>query len=103
MAVIPKQKNALWALAAGGALWAWQNRDKIQVYLKDSGVLDQIQGALNQGASKNSHQRTMTADATQSTPPSYSAPMTGETRRIGDMDMGGEFTNETKTKHDPSI
>jgi hypothetical protein len=28
-------KNALWALAAAGGLWAWQNRDKIQGWMND--------------------------------------------------------------------
>ena len=98
MAIIPKQKSAIWALAAAGGLWAWQNRDKIQGYLKQSGVLDQLQQAT-QNTSTTSHRRpTTTIDVTPEP-----TPMTGETRRIGEMDMGGEYTNETKTKYDPSI
>lgn len=99
MAIIPKQKSAIWALAAAGGMWAWQNRDKIQGYLKQSGILEQLQQATQN--SNTSHRRPVTTIDVE--PVVNNAPVTGETRRISEMDMGGEFTNETKTKYDPSI
>lgn len=99
MAVVKNQRSALWALAAAGGLWAWQNRDKIQGYIKNSGVLDQINGAMqNAGnSSSTSHRRPM-----ESFDPTPNMPMTGETRRMTDSDLES-FTNETKTKYDPAI
>ena len=94
MAIIPKQKSAIWALAAAGGMWAWQNRDKIQGYLKQSGIMDQLTQATQRGSATSHRRTTSTIDT---------APVTGETRRIGEMDLGGEFTNETQTKYDPSI
>ena len=101
MAIIPKQRSAFWALAAAGGLWAWQNRDKLQGYLKQSGILDQVNSALqNAGTTATpttttSHQHPTTiVDSTATV-----QPMTGETRRMNEA----EFTNETTTKYDPSI
>ena len=100
MAIIPKQKSAIWALAAAGGMWAWQNRDKIQGYLKQSGILDQLAQATQSGNATPSNSATSHRRPTKTTD---TAPVTGETRRIGEMDMGGEFSNETQTKYDPSI
>ena len=57
--MVKNSKGALFALAAAGGLWAWQNRDKVQGWLNT---------ARNQIESNLESTRTFT----------------GETRRIGD-------------------
>jgi hypothetical protein len=65
--MVKNSKSALWALAAAGGLWAWQNRDKLRQWANSPQVRDAI-GNLSSGGSPSSSQ------------PSY--PAVGETRRI---------------------
>ncbi|KAB8144460.1 hypothetical protein F8S13_06190 [Chloroflexia bacterium SDU3-3] len=87
MAVVPKQTSALWALAAAGGLWAWQNRDKISGYIKQSGLLGE----------ETSHRRP--AIATQGATPE---PATGVTKRIGGDDVQ-KAIHESHTGYDDAI
>lgn len=64
--MVKNNKSAIWALAAAGGLWAWQNRDKLRQWANSPQVRDAI-GNLSGPSSSSSR-------------PSY--PAVGETRRI---------------------
>lgn len=78
--MVKKSKSALWALAAAGGLWAWQNRDKLRHMGNNPQVRDLINSLTGQ-----THQ------------PSSSHPSTGATRRI-DMESRDDAT---KVQRDP--
>ena len=65
--MVKNSKSAIWALAAAGGLWAWQNRDKLRQWANSPQVRDTISSLSNPGSSSGSR-------------PSY--PSVGETRRI---------------------
>lgn len=77
------RSSALWALAAAGGLWAWQNRDKVK-------------GFVNQQRSR--------LESAQARQYEHNTPMTGETRRIGydDYNASENTSSEPRTTYDPS-
>jgi hypothetical protein len=87
---VKNSKNAIWALAAAGGMWAWQNRDKIK------GFIDQQRSTMQTNTNQAYNQPRIH---------DYSEPAIGETRRMStdEYNASGEFSNETKTKYDPSI
>ena len=96
---VPKQRSAIWALAAAGGLWAWQNRDKVR------GFIEQQRGNIERQVSQTRGESALPSFSapTAGDTPAYT-PVTGETRRIGGVEpASGEFTNETRTTYDPSI
>lgn len=64
--MVKNSKSAIWALAAAGGLWAWQNRDKLRQWAGSPQVRDAISNLTSPGSSSGR--------------PSY--PAVGETRRI---------------------
>ncbi|HEU4322539.1 MAG TPA: hypothetical protein VFS21_05245 [Roseiflexaceae bacterium] len=81
--MVKNSKSALWALAAAGGLWAWQNRDK----LRQLGNNPQVRDAIN----------SVTGQQRQPSTPHSSYPSTGATRRI-DMETSDDAT---KVQRDP--
>ncbi|GAB4189456.1 MAG: hypothetical protein OHK0022_01750 [Roseiflexaceae bacterium] len=73
--MVKNSKSALWALAAAGGLWAWQNRDKLRQMGNNPQVRDMINSVTGQSSRPNS-----------------SYPSTGATRRI-DMETSDDATN----------
>lgn len=79
-------KNAFWALAAAGGLWAWQNRDKIQGWVNNqrTRLNDQMNSQSNQfesdqsftGATRRIDQNTY--DTPSTTTPAQSKPFISE-------------------------
>ena len=84
------QGGAFWALAAAGGLWAWQNRDKVRSFIEQQ--RQNMQGQM----SGQSYSQPMNSSQP------YSTPVTGATQRMDEVGTG-DFTNETRTKYDPSI